>query len=374
MKRTWIYLLTVITVITFSQSVSGAATPIKIALVAPMTGNAAQWGESLKEGVDLAVEELNNSGGVLGRPLEVVISDHRGNPNEAVAVAQKLITDKDIVATVGHFFTSTTLAAAPVFQRAGVPMVAVAATDPRVPKAGDYIFRVNVTNTLQGSGVIEWLVRNQKAKRLAILFVNDDYGRGITEVAKDPATKLGAQVVYEASIQPGGEQDFTVLLTSARAAKPDALVLFAFYSAGAQIITQAKRLGLNMTIAGSDGLYSPDLINLASAASEGVYVATWFHPDSDDPQTRQFVEKYTKRWKHTPDTWAPYAYDAVRVLAEAIKRAGNTDKVAIRDQLAVTKDFKGATGVITFKERAPDPAAKKLLFVVVQGGNFKLLK
>jgi len=346
----------------------------KIALCAPMTGNSAQWGEALKDGVNMAVDEINKAGGVLGKKFVVEFADDKGDPKEAVNVAQKLVTDRDLAAVIGHYFTSCTMAASPVYQKAGIPEIAIASTHPDATKAGEYIFRINVTNTHQGAGIAKWLIEKGK-KRIAVIYVNDDYGKGISQIAIETIKELGGDPVYVGTVAPSGEQDFTVLLTNVKNVSPDALALFTFYAAGAQIAIQAKTLGLDMPIVASDAIYSPDFIKIAGPSAEGVQVATWFHPDSDDPGTKAFTQAFQARYNKAADTWSPYAYDAVKVLAEAIKRAGKIDRAAIRDQLAQTKSFKGAVGDTTFtSDRVPDATAKRLLMTVVQGGKFTLIK
>ncbi|NPV69830.1 MAG: ABC transporter substrate-binding protein [Firmicutes bacterium] len=351
---------------------SSSSGDIRVILAAPMTGNSAQWGESLKDGARMAVDEINAAGGVLGRKIALDFADDKGDPKEAVNVAQKIATDKDVVAVVGHFFTSCTMAASPVYQKAGIPEIAIASTHPDATKAGDFIFRVNVTNTHQGSGLVKWLLAKGK-KKIAIIYVNDDYGKGISEIAAKTVKDGGGEVVYTGTVAPSGEQDFTVLLTNVKNANPDALALFVFYANGAQLAIQAKKLGLSCMIAAADGVYSPDFVKIAGPAAEGAYVATWFHPSSKDPGTKAFIDGFKNKYNKDSDGWAPYAYDAVKILAEAIKKAGKADRKAVRDQLAQIKGFKGATGDTTFTaERVPDAAAKKLLITVVKEGKFVL--
>lgn len=346
---------------------------IKIALCAPMTGSSAQWGEALKDGVQMAVDEINASGGLLGKKVTVVYEDDKGDPKEAVNVAQKLATDDSVVAVIGHYFTSCTMAASPIYQKAGIPEIAIASTHPDATKAGDYIFRINVTNTHQGAGIAKYLAEQGK-KKIAILYVNDDYGKGISQITSDTVKELGGEVVYIGTVAPSGEQDFTVLLTNVKNSGADALVLLVFYAAGAQICVQAKELSLDIPIVCSDAVYSPDFITLGGDAVEGVNVATWFHPDSPDPGTRKYIEDFKAKYNRDADTWSPYAYDAVKLLAEAITRAGKVDRSAIRDEIAATKGFQGAVGVTTFNdERVPDVADKKLLMTVVRDGEFVLL-
>ncbi|UOF88870.1 ABC transporter substrate-binding protein [Fodinisporobacter ferrooxydans] len=348
---------------------------IKVVVAGPMTGSSAQFGESMKEGTQMAANEINKKGGLLGKKIELDFEDDKGDPKEAVNIAQRISTDSNVVGIIGHFTSSATMAASPIYQKAGIPEIAVASTTPKATSAGNYIFRVNVTNTAQGAGIIKWLVQEKHKKRLAIFYDNDDYGNGITNDAIKTADRIGAQIVYKGSITPGVQQDFHVMLDAAKQAKPDALVLFTLYSTGAQIVSEADKMGLHLLTVGSDAIYAPDFIRLAGKSAEGVYVATWFHPDSNYSGTRKFVTDFKKTYNKDTDSWAPYSYDALMIFADAVKKAGKIDRSAIRDTLAKTKNFKGATGVITFnKQRVPDPSSMKLLFTVVKNGKFQLVK
>lgn len=358
-------------------AVCGAAEAgeIQIVVVGPMTGGSAEYGESMREGVQMAVDEINNAGGVLGRRLVFKVEDDQGNPNQAVSIANKIITEPNVTAIIGSFFTSCTMAAGPIYQREGIPTIAIASTHPDVPKIGDFIFRINPTNTHQGSGIINFAVERLGFKRLAILYVEDDYGRGIFEVAQEAANNHGIDVVYSASFPVSGEVDFTALLTSAKGANPDALVLFTFYTHAAQIVRQMALVGFEVPVAGADGLTQPGFLEVGGQYAEGTYIATWFHPESDFPETMQYVKAYKARFNKAPDSWSTFTYDAVMVLAEAIERAGTTDHNAVRDEIARTDGYVGPTGVTTFDEDgAPDVTLKKLLFIQVKDGKFELIK
>ncbi len=348
---------------------------LKIVMAGPLTGNSAQWGEAMKNGVQLAVDQLNDKGGVLGKKVEVSYEDDKGDPKEAVNVAQRIVTNSEYVGVIGHYFTSCTMAASPVYQKAGIPEIAVASTNPAATAAGDYIFRINPTNTHQGAGIVEWLVKEKDKKRIAFIYVNDDYGKGIFDIAKNTAIDLGAEVVFEGTAAPSGEQDFSVLISNIKNSNPDALVILSFYAVGAQILIQANKMGLDVLTVGSDGIYSPDLIKIAGDAAEGLYVATWFHPDNDAPLTVEYLKDYEEKYGEPSDTWAPYAYVATMVLADAIERAGITERSEIRDALKETKQYESPVGTITFDEdRVPDVKDLTLLFVQVTDGEFKLIK
>jgi branched-chain amino acid transport system substrate-binding protein len=350
----------------------GGGDKIKIVVVGPMTEAAAQFGDSMKNGVELAVEEINKNGGLLGKEIEIEVMDDKGNPKEAVTVAQRISQDRDVAGVIGHFTSGATMAASPIYQKAGIPEIAIASTHPEATAAGDYIFRQNVTNTGQGAGIIKWL--NEKGKkRIAIMYDNDDYGNEISKISKSTAEDLGMEVVYFGSTSKD-QKDFHVMINSAKEGKPDALVVFNLYATSAQIITQAKNNGLDVLTVGSDAIFTPDFIDIAAESSEGVYAATWFHPNTDNQKTQEFLSSYQEKFNADSDSWSPYAYDAMKILGEAIEKAGEVDREKIRDALAKTKDYEGATGTTTFtEERVPDISSKELLFTVVEDNKFKLI-
>lgn len=357
----------------FLEAKAYSSEPIIFALVGPMTGPSSEWGEAMRDGATIAVEEINQAGGVLGRKLEFIIEDDKGEPREAVTVAQKIVNNPNVVGVVGNFFSSCTFAAGPIYQQEGVPTLATAATHPDIPKIGDYIFRANPRNTAQGAGIIDFCLEVLGKKNIAILYPADDYGRGMFVSASERAKERGVNVVYQASHKTAGELDFTALLTSVRSAGADVLVLASFYTQAAQIVRQMKLVGFDVPVVGADSLYQPGFIEIGGASAEGVYVATWFHPEGPLPETKLYVETYKARFNKTVNISSPFIYDAVKILAGAIERAGTTDGEAVRDEIAKT-DYMGPTGPVTFNEYGGRNIKDlKGLFVQVVDGKFKLL-
>lgn len=342
---------------------------IKLAMAAPLTGDYANFGLSDIEGMQLAVEEINASGGVLGKKIELVKGDDKGDPKEAVSIAQKFVNDKDIVAVLGHFFSGCTLAAAPIYQKAGIPTLAVASTNPKVPQVGNYIFRINVGDNYQGAQLAEWLYNKKGKKNVAIVYDNNDYGKGVTDAFRGKFQALGGKIVDIETYVGGQDKDFSVIITKIKQAKPEALVIVGYYSDAALFIDQAKRQGLDVLIVGSDSIYSDDFMKIGGKSVEGVYTVGYFHASDPRPKAQEFVKKYKEKYNKIPDAWAPYAYDAVYVMVDAIRRAGTTDRAKVRDALAQTKGFEGASGITTFNENR-EPAGKDLIILKVQDGKF----
>ncbi|MDR7544480.1 MAG: ABC transporter substrate-binding protein [Armatimonadota bacterium] len=344
--------------------------PIYVGMAAPMTGDNAEYGQRVKEGIDLAFEEINRAGGVLGRPLRLVVGDDKGDPKEAVAVAEKMVLDKRLVAMLGHFFSSATIATAPIYNRAGMVQFAIASTNPKVAKAGPWTFRINVGDDFQARQLAEWTVTRFKKSRVGILWDNTEYGKGFAQVFRDTVAEFGGKIVASETFVSGQDKDFSVFLTKIRNANPEVLALASYYSDAALIALQARKLGYTMPIIGGDGIYSPEAVKIAGQAFEGVIFPSHFVPTSTDPKVQAFLKAYRARYNKDPDQFAPYAYDAAYVLALAIKRSGKADRAAIRDALQAIRDYRGVTGLTDLSQRVV--TGKRLPIVTIQGGQVVL--
>jgi branched-chain amino acid transport system substrate-binding protein len=346
---------------------------IVLAAAAPMTGDYAQFGEYAKEGLELALEEINNNGGVLGKQIKLVYGDDKGDPKEAVSVAQKFASDDKIVGILGHFFSGATLAAGPIYQQNGIPVVAIASTNPEVPKIGDFIFRINVGDNYQGSQLARWLWNEQKVKKVAVIYDNSDYGKGVSDVFIKTFKELGGEIAAVESYIGGQEKDFSVIITKIKTSGAEAIMLASYYTEGALIVQQARKSGLNIPVVGTDSLYTSDFITLGGKAVEGVRVVSYFHPSNPDPAAQEFVKKYKAKYNKEANSWSPYAYDAMYVMVDAIKRANSLDGEEIKKALAQTKEFKGCTGVTTFNEIG-EPEGKDLVILVIKNGDYVVEK
>ncbi len=353
-------------------SPTGAAqpAPIYVAMAAPLTGDNAEYGQRVKEGIDLAFHEINKAGGVLGRRLELVVGDDKGDPKEAVALAEKLVLDKRLVAVLGHFFSSCTLATAPIYNRNRMVQFAIASTNPKVAQAGMWTFRINVGDDYQAQQLAEWTVQVFKKTRIGILWDNTEYGKGFSTVFRATVAKVGGKIVASETFVSGQDKDFSVFLTKIRNAGPDVLALVSYYSDAAQIALQARKLGITLLIVGGDGIYSPEAVKIAGKAFEGVIFPSHFVPTSADPKVQQFTRSYRTTYGKDPDQFAPYAYDAAHVLAIAIRRAGSTDRAAIRTALQGIRDYRGVTGLTDLSNRVV--TGKRLPIVTIRNGQVVL--
>lgn len=351
-----------------SNAGSGKEDTIKIGVASPFTGDYAQFGEYTKDGVELAVEEINAAGGVLGKPIEIVYGDDKGDSKEAVSVAQKFASDSSIVGIVGHFFSGATLAAGPIYQQNGIPTIAMASTNPDVAKIGDYVYRINVGDNYQGVQ-LAGLLNSKGFNKVSVIYDNSDYGKGVSDVFSKSFKTLGGDVVVNESYLGGQDKDFSIILTKIKNSGSEAIVLASYYSEAALIIQQARNLGIDIPFYASDSLYTEDFIKLAGADANGTHVVAYFHESDPSEAAQEFIKKFTAKYNKKVDSWSPYCYDAMYLMADAIKRAGSTDKVKIKEAIASTKNFKGATGVTTF-EGAREPVGKDLIVLIVENGEY----
>jgi branched-chain amino acid transport system substrate-binding protein len=341
---------------------------VKIGFYGALTGPTATFALSGKNGTLLAVEQINAAGGVLGKPIVLLAEDDRGEASEAASVVSKLITRDHVVALIGEQASSRTLAAAPVAQSYGVPMISPTSTNVEVTKKGDYIFRACFIDSYQGHVLAVFARDNLKASTAAILVdVRSDYSVGLANAFRADFESRGGRVLQELKYSEG-DSDFSAQLTAIRPSRPDVIVVPGYYTDAGLIARQARSLGLSATLLGADGWDSPKLVEIGGQAVEGTYFSNHYSVDDPSPAVRAFVEAYKARYRAEPDSIAASSYDATRLLADAITRAGSTEGRRIRDALASTRDFAGVTGTITMDaDRNP---IKQAVVLKVEGGRF----
>lgn len=340
--------------------------PFKFGLAGPMTGQYATYGASHTAGADIAVEELNAAGGVNGGEVSYESGDDLGDPKEAVLVAQKYIDDPDILFVNGHMFSGATLAAGPMYQTAGVPMISPSATNPDISALGDFVWRICMTDAVQGEGLAKYTLNDLGMKKVAIFHDDGDYGRGLADTYEAAFAAAGGEVVAREQYT-AGDAEFKAQLTKIKEAGPELIFLSGYYPEGSKIVQQAAELGIQVTWLGSDGYASDELATLGGAAVEGMLVSTFFDYSKQEPAIQAFVEAYRAKFAGAnPDWFAASAYDVVMMVAEAATQAGANDRAAINAALGTLGTYKGITGDITFDENGD--VLKPLNIVVVKGG------
>jgi branched-chain amino acid transport system substrate-binding protein len=322
--------------------------PIKVGIYGDLSGQTSSFGQSTKNGAVMAIEELNAAGGINGRKIEWVMEDDQGLPAQAATVVTKLINQDRVHAILGEVASTNSLAAAPKAQEAKIPMITPSSTNPKVTQVGDYIFRVCFTDDFQGAVAAKFAVNTLKAKKAAILGdFNSDYSKGMSQYFIQEFTGSGGQIVSQQTYTQT-DSDFKGQLTAIRSAAPDVIFVPGYYGQVGVIAKQAKELGIAAPLLGGDGWDGPPLWDLGGASLNGSYMVNHYSTDDPSPAIQKFVAAYKQRYAGvTPDAIAALAYDAMNVLADALRRAGTTDPAKLRDAIAGTKGFSGVTGSIT---------------------------
>lgn len=347
--------------------------PIWFGVSGPLTGQNAQYGAQWKAGFDLALEDINGKGGIHGRPLAYVFEDSQSDPRQSVGLAQKFVNDKRIKIELGDFSSPASMAASPIYQRAGLVQLGFTNSHPDFTKGGDYIWSPSVSQADAQPLLADLAVKSLGFKRVAVLFLNTDWGRTSRDVFVKAAQDRGAQVVIAEGYQPD-EKDFRSTLVRVRDANPDGVVLISYYPDGALIAGQVRSVGLKQPIAASGSVYSPKFIELGSAAVEGIYTNTAFFPDEPRPEVKDFVQRFRAKYSKDPDAFNAYAYDAVQIAAAALKQAGpDGDRKAVRDAFYKIKDVPSVVfGKANFDSQTRRVIGVKSVDLVVKDGKWAL--
>ncbi len=341
-------------------------TEIKIGGIFPLSGPIATFGQSSREGIELAFEEINAKGGVLGKQLRFIVEDNKSVQAESATAAQKLINQDGVVAILGPVASSNSLAAAPIAQDARIPLLTPTSTNPAVTQVGDFIFRAAFIDPFQGAVMANFATKNLEAKRAAILTdAGSDYSKGLADVFRAVFTENGGEIVAEEFFMTG-DTDFNSILTIVKNQNPDVVFVPAYYDTVGLILDQAKNnvgFSRDVIFLGADGWDSPVLFELAGDAADGFFFSNHYSPDVDSPEVRAFLDAYRAKFNgKTPDALAALAYDAAYMLAAAIEKAGSIDPVAIRDALAVV-EITGVSGTIRLNENR-DPVKSAVIIKI----------
>ena len=357
---------------TLSCGSKGSGKEILVGEYGSLTGGIATFGISTKNASEMAFEEINAKGGVLGKQIKLLVEDDQSKPEEAGTAVTKLINQNHVVAMLGHVASSHSLAAAPICQSNKVPMISPSSTNPRVTQVGDYIFRVCFTDTFTGELVAKFVYDTLKARKVAILVdVRSDYSVGLQTFFGEAFKRRGGEIVANQSYSQG-DSDFRAQLTQIKATNPEAIYVPGYYTEVGTIVHQGRELGITVPFVGSDGWDSPKLWEIGGEALNGCYFSNHYSTDDPNPAVQKFVNDYKAKYGQVPDALAALGYDAARVLADAITRAGSTDGDKVRKAIGATKDFPGVTGSITIN--AERNAVKPAVILKVENGKYLLVE
>jgi len=345
---------------------------IRVGVYEPMTGAFAAGGEMTYEGVELAHEYMSE---VLGKPVEIVLVDNKSDKTEAATAMSRLIEAEKVVGVVGSYGSSLSMAGGEVAEKAGVPVVGCSPTNPLVTQGKRFYTRVCFIDPFQGAVVAKYAYDNLGARRVAIIQdVAQDYSIGVTtffrnkwiELSGDPTT-----IVALTSYQTG-DTDFTAQLTYAIGEDPDVIITTGYYGEAALLAKQARELGYEGPILGTDALDAPELVEIGGEAVEGITFSTHYHPaGAITAMSKTFLDLYQAKYGREGNAFAALGWDAYMLLLDAIERAGSVDGGAIADQLYATKNFEGVTGYITLD--ANGDAVKSAVIKTIKDGQAEFL-
>lgn len=349
-KRKFSIVALVITLVCVSSAVVFGADVIKIGLITPETGEVSSYGLSVRDAVKLGIENLNASGGLLGKEVQLITYDDKGNAVDAVNAAQRLIEKDNVSIIIGPVITPCVLSVAPIAQEKKIAMITPTGTGDTITDMGDYIFRACYKDSFQGRVMAKFAIDELKFNKAAVIFdVANDYSVGVQKAFVEEFKALGGEIVTIQSYA-SGDPDFNAQLTKIKNAKPDVLFIPDYYSSAGPITFQARQQGLSIPFLGVDGWDSPEMFELAGGAEEGAYIVNHYSSDDDSLATQDFIRSYKEKYGKAPDAFAALGYDAVYLVVDAIRRAGSTDRIAIKEALAVAKDVVAATGTISLDE------------------------
>jgi branched-chain amino acid transport system substrate-binding protein len=327
-------------------------TAIVIANVMPLTGDIATFGQSANNGVKLAIDEANATGGIKGRRLDIQVYDTVGKPEEAAIAASRAISQKKAMLLIGELGSGGSLAIAPIAEEHKVPAISPASTNPKVTKDGtrtrSYMFRVCFIDPFQGTVMAKFARQNLKAKRAAIIRdVGNDYSVGLADFFAKTFKELGGEIAVDVSYK-GGDQDFKAQLTKVKYASPDLLYVPGYYTDVALIGRQARELDVKVPLAGGDGWDSAKLYEIAQGALDGGYFSNHYSTENPSATVQEFAKKYQAAYRAAPDAFAALGYDAALLALDAMRRARELTPSAVRDAIEQTATLQGVTGTMRF--------------------------
>ncbi len=358
---------------------------VKIGFVAPLTGDQAPQGQDMLRGAQLAVERANAQGPILpGHRLELVALDDQRNPTQAVAAAKKLISDRDVVAVIGHLNSSCTMPASAIYHQAHLLQITPVSSNPQISRQGfDTFYRTCATDDLQGPAAALFAVNELGARNIFILDDMTTYGRGLAnefekKLKNMPMVRRSDGEVFSIRILghegiTQGDKDFVPLLTKIKSLNPDLVYFAGMFPEGALLIKQRAEVGLSSRFMGGDGLFDAALIKLATPhAAEGIYLTTIGSDMHQIPTAQAFVKEYEGRFGPI-GAYSAYAYEATGIAIEAIRRAGKKDRAAVLAAMKALKDYSGLFGPHNFDEKG-DSLIRDIGIFTVKNGTFTFVK
>lgn len=368
MKRKLFSVVVVLMVFGLLIAGCGESKTIKLGAIQPISGQVSAYGTQTRDAINMAIEEINAKGGVLGKKIEMIVEDDEASPDKTKNAFKKLVAKDKVLGIVGALTSKCSLAITQEAQAKKIIMISPSSTNDTVTDAGDYIFRACYNDSFQGQVCAQFAFETLKGKKAAILYdVTNDYSKGLTTNFKQKFESLGGKIVAAESYSTG-DKDFNAQLTKIKAAKPDVLFIPDYYSTVSLIAKQVRTQGMTIPMIGADGW--DEITNNAGDEVIDCYYSNHYSPDANDADVTEFVKKYQKKYNITPNALAALGYDATYILVEAIERAGSTDPEKIQAAMMQT-DKKYVTGAITFNEKR-NPVKSAVMLRIIKGADGKL--
>lgn len=350
------------------QAQTAGKEPVLIGVTGPLTGQYAQYGAQWKRGFDLALDEINASGGINGRPLQYIFEDSQSDPRQTINIARKFVADERIVVEIGDFSSAASMAASPIYQAAGLVQFGFSNSHPDFTKGGDYIWS-NAVNQKDEMPLLADFVRDLGLKRVAALYINSDWGRTAKDLLAKAVAERGGEIVGSEGYL-ADEKDFRSAIVRLRGANPDSIALISYYPDGAQLTRQIRQAGITQPIVAGGSIYSPKFLELGGDSVNGVLTTVPFFPEDPRPLVQKFVKDFVAKFGGEPDAYNGRAYDTMILLASVMRQYG-AERKAIKEGLGKIKDVPSVVfGTVKFDpetRRVANPFVSRL---VVKGGKF----
>ncbi|HVI20827.1 MAG TPA: ABC transporter substrate-binding protein [Bacillus sp. (in: firmicutes)] len=347
----------------------GGKIDAKIGVISILSGSGSAYGEAITNGFKLAQKEINEKGEL---NIELLVEDSAGEQEQALSAAQKIMSDDEVVAILGPTLSTEMNVVGPEADLNGIPIMGTSTTAKGIPQIGEYVFRNSLPEEIAIPAAIKKAVEKYDAKKVALIYGNDDVlTKSGFDTMEKTAKDMKLDIVTIETFQKG-QSDYNAQLTKIKELKPDLILSSALYNEGAVIMDQARKMGITVPFVGGNGFNSPKVIEIAGDASEGLIVATPWFAEKEDPKVQEFVKNYEAEYGLAPDQFAAQAYDALYIMAEGLKNAGEADRDALRDAIAEIKDLEGILGKFSF-DKDGDIVMEPSV-VTIKDGKFQLFE
>ena len=340
---------------------------IRIGAILPLTGDAALYGQNAKKGIDLAVDEMNENGGILGKKIVMVYEDTQADPKIGLSAFRKLISIDRVPAIIGSITSSVVLAISPIANEEEVVVLSPAATSPKISEAGKFIFRNWPSDDYEGKFFASYVHDNLGIRKVSILAVNNDYGEGLEEVFRNEFQRLNGSVSASERFDQK-ERDFRTQIIKIKESEPEGLYVIGYPEEFVMILKQIKELGFKVQLLSTSAFQDKDIIEKGGLSSEGVIYPYPVDPPADDPIVKSFRSEFENKYGEKPGIVCDTAYDALRMIANAIENSKGITGAKIQKGLSSIRNFHGASGLMSFDENGD--VEKPMRVRTVKDGDF----